>query len=124
MFNDKGRIKKAKTIIATLLMLTTHYGLILQENSLNDEKILFSTDSIEESNITATQVVTGYAHTCALYSDGNVSCWGDNTNNQLNNSEVTYSLKPLSIDYDAPFSFISSGANHTCGVTSEGTAYC
>ena len=124
MFNDKSRIKKAKTIIATLLMLTTHYGLILQENSLNDEKILFSTDSIEESNITATQVVTGYAHTCALYSDGNVSCWGDNTKNQLNTSEVTYSLEPVTVDYDAPFSFISSGANHTCGVTSEGTAYC
>ena len=44
-------------------------GLVLQENSLNDEKMIFSTDSIEESNITATQVVTGYAHTCVLYSD-------------------------------------------------------
>ena len=124
MFVDRSRMKKAKTIIATLLMLTTHAGLVLQENSLNDEKMIFSTDSIEESNITATQVVTGYAHTCVLYSDGDVSCWGDNSMNQLNNSEVTYSLEPLNIDYDAPFSFISSGANHTCGVTFEGAAYC
>ena len=57
----------------------------------------------------------GYAHSCALSSDGTAYCWG---NNQL--APVPVSAGPFTPSVAA----LAVGGAHTCALTPAGTAYC
>jgi len=80
---------------------------------------------------TATQIVVGNGHACALLSSGNVQCWGNNANGELGNEatlpganqltpvNVTVSSVPL-----ANVTQIAAGGNHTCALQSSGEVMC
>src|SRR5664280_14839 len=71
------------------------------------------------------QVVSGYAHTCALAPSGQVSCWGDNTYGQLGDNTTSNRPKPVTVQQGSvTFASITAGGIHTCGLTSAGAAYC
>lgn len=71
----------------------------------------------------------GLNHSCALTDKGNPFCWGQDLDGQLGNGATTGDQpEPFAVN-PAPFSGkplvrLSSGASHTCGLTSNGTAYC
>ena len=75
-------------------------------------------------------ISTGVNHTCGLGSDGNAYCWGDNGGGRLGTGDDTASsnLPKLVVQGDrvagVTFSSISSGFYHTCGLGSDGNAYC
>ncbi|MDB4985214.1 MAG: chromosome condensation regulator [Myxococcaceae bacterium] len=72
------------------------------------------------------QVVTGYAHTCARYTNGTVSCWGSNQSGQLGNANVPLggrSLSSVSVDIQEVDS-LSAGISSTCAVWRSQTAAC
>lgn len=50
---------------------------------------------------TVIDISAGSNFTCALTSDGLVSCWGDNTNGQLGNTSRTDSAVPVGVSQDA-----------------------
>jgi len=56
-------------------------------------------------------VTAGSRHSCGLYSDGSVTCWGSDDHGQ--------SSPPL-----ASFTSLSAGAYHTCGITTGGSVEC
>ena len=67
--------------------------------------------------------------TCALGSDYNVYCWGDNTDGELGNgSGATYSAVPVAVtkaNYASKaVKQLSVGRFHTCVVTSMNLVYC
>jgi hypothetical protein len=77
-------------------------------------------------------VALGWRHTCALLSNGDVYCWGDNDYGQVGNDPSN-----LSIDVPTPtrvvqgerpdgvyFTALSAGDEFTCGTASDGEAYC
>lgn len=71
-------------------------------------------------------VAGGLYHSCALTSNGRVLCWGYNGSGQLGiPSSAEESLIPAVV-YDAPSSVtsITTGAEHSCAVTSAGAAQC
>ncbi|MEK7286081.1 MAG: OmpA family protein [Nitrospirota bacterium] len=42
-------------------------------------------------------ITAGFDHTCAVLSDGGVSCWGNNTSGQLGNGNTTISFVPVTV---------------------------
>lgn len=65
-------------------------------------------------------------HTCALAVGGAAYCWGHNEHGELGNGSTTNALAPLAVTMPAGvlFKSISVGTDHTCALSTAGTAYC
>jgi len=78
----------------------------------------------------ATQVVVGDYHSCALLSAGTVRCWGDNSQGQLALSGVTTVGERDTPADHAPIDLggvavqLEAGANHTCARLNTGGVRC
>jgi alpha-tubulin suppressor-like RCC1 family protein len=78
----------------------------------------------------ATQLCAGSDHSCALFSDGTIECWGDNSLGQLGLGSLspTYLTEPswtravTGISHTAVA--ITCGYYHTCAQLADGTAKC
>lgn len=72
-----------------------------------------------------TAIGTGALHSCALSSDGDVYCWGNNEVGQLGFGKAG---DPLLVPTKVPglpkVASISVGVLHTCAVAISGTAFC
>jgi alpha-tubulin suppressor-like RCC1 family protein len=75
-------------------------------------------------NFEATAV--GFLHTCGATSNGTAYCWGMNWYGELGDgtAERHNRLTPTPVVGDRAFASISAGAYHTCGLTTDGRAYC
>lgn len=82
------------------------------------------------NGLTIKSISAGANHTCAIASDNNAYCWGDNTTGQLGDSTSgTDRTAPVPVDNSDKISgltikSISSGPNHTCAIASDNNAYC
>jgi alpha-tubulin suppressor-like RCC1 family protein len=80
----------------------------------------------------AIQVAEGSAHSCVLFGDGGVWCWGDNSYGQLGqspsmraNSYVPVDMNSLSSVDQGNFPIqIAAGGNVTCVVLGDGSVWC
>ncbi len=73
----------------------------------------------------------GINHGCALTASGVAYCWGANSNGKIGNPAATLTSGiPITVkdssgaDSALRFSSISAGRDHTCALTTDGTAYC
>ena len=81
---------------------------------------------------TAVAVTAGNDHTCALLDDGNVRCWGQNTEGQLGygntahigDDELPSSVAPVNLGQGRTATAISAGRAHTCAVLDDGSVRC
>jgi len=88
----------------------------------------FMTDS------TWKQIASGRDHTCAIASDDQAYCWGDNNYGQLGNGDMSlnHSLAPIAVQssdpgdvlYGKTIKQISAGYYYTCAIASDDQAYC
>jgi alpha-tubulin suppressor-like RCC1 family protein len=80
-------------------------------------------------------VTVGGSHTCALKTNGNAYCWGDNSAGQLGVAasdtvcgagKATFGCNtvPTQVQPGLQFASLSAGARHTCGITLARDAYC
>jgi alpha-tubulin suppressor-like RCC1 family protein len=70
-------------------------------------------------------LTAGAYHTCGIASGGQVYCWGANFSGQLGvDPALSISVRPLPISNSFSFRSLSAGGNHTCGVTTDDSAYC
>jgi YD repeat-containing protein len=73
---------------------------------------------------TATAVVAGRDHTCALLSNGTVSCWGDNSSGQLGNGTLNNAPTPVAVNGITTATAIEAGDAYTCARLSDSTLKC
>jgi hypothetical protein len=71
---------------------------------------------------TFTQIAAGRNHTCALRTDGNAYCWGDNSRGQIGNGPTVPSDSPTQVE--GRYTQITAGAEHTCALNNTGNAFC
>ena len=66
-----------------------------------------------------------YHHTCGVTTGGAAYCWGFDGNGGLGSGDTTrYWTGPTAVAGGLTFASVSTGYNHTCGLTPGGVAYC
>nr|WP_233585726.1 RTX toxin [Corallococcus sp. CA054B] len=99
-------------------------------NSIGDDEQPWSAGDVNLGGVTATDVVAGGNHTCALLSNDKMLCWGFNNYGQLGqvhfndigDNELPNSQTPF--EPAGPVSQISAGGTHTCALLKTGAVRC
>jgi alpha-tubulin suppressor-like RCC1 family protein len=74
--------------------------------------------------LTIVQMVSGFNHSCALTSENEIFCWGDNGAGQIGNGKSGgRQLSPTSLK-DTGFVSLAAGGDATCGLRGDHTASC
>ena len=72
-----------------------------------------------------TTIEAGLNHTCGLTADGTAYCWGENDRGQLGDGTVGEEQPtPVAVNSPAKFASLAPGQAHTCGIGTDGRAYC
>lgn len=73
-----------------------------------------------------TSIATNWTNTCGTDSDGTTWCWGLNQYGELGNPTNNGTTKPnyTPLQAQGTWSSITTGGTHTCGIASDGTAWC
>ncbi|MBI4041002.1 MAG: hypothetical protein HY390_03935 [Deltaproteobacteria bacterium] len=66
------------------------------------------------------QISVGAGHSCALFTDGSLKCWGNNKFGQLGNSNPSSRLTPTTVENVEPIKKISASFNSTAAVSMDG----
>ncbi len=69
-------------------------------------------------------VNTGQGHTCAISLDGNLWCWGRNTDHELGADSRIQVREPIQVTPNGPWLNISAGQDYNCGVMQDHTLWC
>lgn len=77
-------------------------------------------------NLFFSSLDVGQYHTCGLtVSEGKAYCWGNNYGGEIGvSSQVSVSDVPIMVSGNHQFSSLSIGERHSCGLKSNGQAYC
>lgn len=69
-------------------------------------------------------VTAGGAHTCVVYTDGSVACFGANASGQLGVGDTDPSATPVPVSGLAGVVGLDAGTDHTCALLADKTARC
>ncbi len=75
----------------------------------------------------AVGLAAGAMHTCAVFADGHVSCWGSNERGQLGQgleARVEAAWSPIRVRGLEAVTRVASGDRHTCALTASGEVWC
>ena len=72
-------------------------------------------------------IAAGSSHTCAVYNNMKLKCWGSNSYGQLGYGDTDAVYEPESVDFistDSDVSAVDCGYHHTCAIFSMGRMKC
>jgi alpha-tubulin suppressor-like RCC1 family protein len=74
---------------------------------------------------TAVGIAAGIIHTCALLSNGDVKCWGNNASGEVGDGTISTRTAPgPRVPLAAPAVAVACGASHTCALLATGAVQC
>ncbi|MBA3670407.1 MAG: hypothetical protein H0W68_00090, partial [Gemmatimonadaceae bacterium] len=80
---------------------------------------------IAREPVLAGRLVAGQGHTCKLSAEGAAYCWGGNGQGQGGIGALSTRIRqPTAVTTTLRFVRLAAGLGHTCGLTSDGSAYC
>jgi alpha-tubulin suppressor-like RCC1 family protein len=87
----------------------------------------------DDDPLTFTAVDAGSSHTCGITTTGAAFCWGYNFQGELGRTSVDVcgagmpapcGTRPGPVSGNLRFLRLSAGSSHTCGITTDSTAFC
>jgi alpha-tubulin suppressor-like RCC1 family protein len=100
---------------------TGQLGDSLAANSWSDAS---AGDSVV-GGLTFISIAAGSTHSCGVSSAGAAYCWGNNQGYQLGRYGTTFhNPTPTAVLGNLTFTSVYAGIDHSCALTSNGTAYC
>jgi alpha-tubulin suppressor-like RCC1 family protein len=85
----------------------------------------FSPLGVDAPPVQAATIAVGFSHSCALSTQGQVKCWGDNYLGQLGDGTTLDHFTPVNaVGLTADVQAISSLHKHTCALTIAGGVKC
>lgn len=137
LFNIKTARLDLDSVKVTVDGSDVGYSYLSETNQiqLDNERSPFSVARVEycekkEEPLIATQVIAGGLHTCAIYVDGKVKCWGRNNFGQLGSGNAdtlgddeTIDTVPF-LNIDEKVIDLSAGLFHNCAVLESGKVMC
>lgn len=78
------------------------------------------------TGMTLTNITARYYHSCGVSTNGDAYCWGRGNFGQLGNGSTADSEMPVPVNLPngVTLTNITAGYYHSCGVSTNGTAYC
>lgn len=68
---------------------------------------------------------SGYRHACAIKTNGNLWCWGDNSDGRTGQGTTSGTLDlPAQVGSATDWASVSGGEKHTCAIKTNGTLWC
>ncbi|XHF16904.1 RTX toxin [Corallococcus interemptor] len=99
-------------------------------NNIGDDEQPWQAGDVDLGGATATDVVAGSNHTCALLSNDKMLCWGYNLEGQLGYAHATtigdneVPGSQTAVEPSGPIAQLALGNNHTCALLKTGTVRC
>jgi alpha-tubulin suppressor-like RCC1 family protein len=96
-------LSQISSSVHTCLLYTNNAMQCFSSNGSGQQGYNSTTPSYSPVNVvnlnsgTISQIVTGYSHTCAFFSNYTAQCWGYNTDGELGNGSTTNSLVPSNV---------------------------
>lgn len=99
-------------------------ALLLVLGACGDDEV--RTGPVPDASGPVVAVAAGYYHLCALGSDGETYCWGQNVRGELGGGTTDEGSWYIAVRVVGGHTFISltSAEFYTCGIATDGTAYC
>lgn len=98
------------------------FGQLGNDDALDDQ----NTPRMVAGGLRFRSLSIGVYHTCGVRTDGSAYCWGEGSSGQLGiaNGAVIQQPTPAPVLGGRTFASIDAGSNHTCALTSDGSAWC
>ncbi|MCW1969636.1 MAG: RCC1 repeat-containing protein [Anaerolineae bacterium] len=115
--------KRALCFICAFLVFVIPFSPTVSQSAT--ETIKLPPNTTISASAQAIQLSAGLVHTCAVFADGKVACWGGNSNGQLGNGTFAPSniLSPVA-GLPSAANMVAAGAYHSCSIVNDGGVWC
>jgi alpha-tubulin suppressor-like RCC1 family protein len=101
-----------------------------QRGEVGDSSIALAAHTLVPNEVeggrTFKSIVAGWLHACGITTAGEAFCWGGNHSGQMGIGAIDEDQRrsPMPVNGGHTFAQITLGSRYTCGLTTDGEAYC